>query len=85
MQIFLVSTPCFIYVGGCLIHIIDMSRLNDKNIYVYICIYFYHFTVHSVDYLITHTNTCTHTHTHTHTHIYIYIYIYKCACVGVCN
>ena len=33
--------------------------------------YFYRCTVHSVDYLITHTNT----HTHTHTHIYIYIYI----------
>ena len=29
--------------------------------------YFYHFTIHSVDYLITHTNTCT----------YIYIYIYN--------
>ena len=32
-------------------------------------VYFYRFTVHSVDYLITHTNTCTNTHT------YIYIYI----------
>jgi len=30
--------------------------------------YFYHFTVHSVDDLITHTNTCI--------YIYIYIYIY---------
>jgi len=28
-------------------------------------VYFYSFTVHSVDYLITHTNTCTHTCIHT--------------------
>jgi len=31
---------------------------------------FYRITVHSVDYLITHTHTHTHTHTDTHTHIY---------------
>jgi len=35
------------------------------------CNYFYDFTVHSVDYSITHTNTC----------IYIYIYMSMCWCV----
>jgi len=39
--------------------------------------YFYHCTVPSVIYLITHTNTCTHTHTHIYIYIYIYIYILR--------
>jgi len=48
-----------------------MEPLEFKVVRLFI-IYFYHFTMHSVDYLITRTNTRTHTHTHTHTHIYIY-------------
>ena len=63
-------------------HIFQVSRVkvNSKvdiiplfEIGRLIWIIFYRCTVHSMDYLITHTNT--HTHTHTHTYIYIYIYI----------